>query len=593
MKQIVLHIFMVLSLMTLVLAETAMAGGFKKKSKVILSGNLLANSQVVPVGGQAKTVMAGGAGKFRFQSTMYCGDGDVAHYAEENPTTEFYPSTDPDTNIIVGYWMSPAGGAIDLSPSKFFSIGYVTDAKIDSDVTERLLAVNFSDQPRRQTFALIKEAMQDAASIAEAATSANISGLASTNYNMKFVAMACPTFKNTSGIGGTSGMNNLKINRQFISGLNLVGTTNLKDYMHDSMIEANGSISKTRFNVNTAGSGNPSKSIELQFTGSGSESLSFELVNLINDLASASKPPVHVSTVAVLTPSASGPVPMTCNCDRLSYSADLASLKARFENFKNRFNQAQANKSICDASPGINFTATDYPWEIYRTNAACQMYHKVIAEEIANFEAAINDLFANADTNKNACTSVSPTSVYPSCPASLNLTNISDNEYRQRKVQVNKKLLKIAGTPNAIQVAQDRLKSLIASNPAVYALNQGACFPLTAGSGEFVKYIGSSVGINIDPDPDVAGSLLLTIDKAPVVHPEPFFAIGGDAPYLTPSGNSLAVFNNANGDAKFNSSFKVSLGMSSFVTATTGTANATFKIRSIGCSQNVYCYNGR
>lgn len=592
MKQIVLQILMIFSFVALALSEPAMASGFKKKSKVILSGNLLANSQIVPVGGQAKTVMAGGAGKFRFQSTMYCGDGDVAHYAEEHPTTEFYSSSDPDTNIIVGYWMSPSGGSIDLSPSKFFSIGYVTDSKIDSDVTERMLPVNFTDQPRRQTFDLIKNAMQDAAAIAEAANSANITGLASTSYNMKFVAMACPTFRNTSGIGGTSGLNNLKINRQFITGINLAGSTNLKDYMHDSLIESNGSISRSRFSVNTAGSGNFSKSIDLNFSGSGSESLSYELVNLINDLASASKPPVHTGTVTLLTPSASGPVPMTCNCDRLSYTADLASLKSRFENFKNRFSQAMSNKSICDASPGINFSATDYPWEVYRTNAACQMYHKVIAEELANFEVAINDIFANSDTNQNSCSGINTAVVYPSCPASLNLSNISDNEYRQRKVQVNKKLLKIAGTPNAIQVAQDRLKTLIASNPS-YAINQGACFPITAGSGEFVKYIGSSVGVDIDPDPAVAGSLILSIDKAAVVHPEPFFAIGGDAPYLTPSGNALTVFNNANGDAKFNSSFKVSIGMSSFVTATTGTANATFKIRSIGCSQNVYCYNGR
>lgn len=585
MKNKIVNIFMLVSFLPLVVMA---AGNIKKNSKVILSGNLLANSQVVPVGGQAKTVMASGSGKIRFSSTRFCGDGDVADYHDHNPSTKFYEVSNPNTNIVVGYWVSPESGALDISPAKFFAVGYTTNSKVDADVTEKLLTPHYSDQSTRQTFELIKDAMKDIANVAEATKFATVTGNSSTKYNMKFVAMACPEVQNSVGIGSTTGMNSLKINRQFINGTNLVGTTNLKEYMHDSILESNASISKTRVNINNAGSGNYAKSIELNFANSGSgQSLASELTSLVNDLASAPKPSVTSTNITLgVSPT------ISCSCDRLNYHDDLGGIRARFESIKARLNAAKNDKNICDVSSSIRFDSEEYPWEVFRTNAACQMYHKMITEELANFESAFGDMFNDPDLNKNTCATVNTTINYASCPVSaLNLSNISDSEFRQRKNSLNKKLMKIVGTPNAIQVAQNQLKTLITSNNPNFALNQTACFPVGASSGEFIKSISSSVGIQIAPNPAVPGSKILSIETSPVIHPEGNFAIGGDAPYLTSSGNMLAVFNNTNGDAKLDSAFKVELGMSSFVTVTTGTANVVFHIRSIGCSQNIYCLN--
>lgn len=584
MKNKLIKIFMLVSFMPLALFA---AGGMKKNSKVILSGNILANSQVVPVGGQAKTVMAAGSGKIRFSSTRYCGDGDVADYHDRHPATEFYDTGDPHTNIVVGYWVSPQGGPLDLSASKFYSVGYVKDSKVDTDVTEKLIPTNYSTQPAKQTFELIKDAVKDMAFIAESTKAASVQGLTNTKFNMKFVAMACPVIKNTNGVDSNTGVNNLKITRQFLTGNNLVGTTNLKDFMQDSILDGNASISKTRVRVDNAGSGNFSKSLDLNFSGGGGDSLASELINLVNDLAYAAKPVVHSSPITLGA--------LSCSCDKLDYRNDLSSLKARFDAIKSRLNAAKTDKSICDVSSSIRFESADYPWETFRTNAACQMYHKMIAEELSNYENAIDALFNASDVNKNTCTSIDTSIAYATCPVgSLNLSNISDNEFRQRKMELNKKLMKIVGTPNAIQVAQGGLKSQVQSNAPGFALNTASCFPLSAGSGQFIQYVSSSVGIQIAPDPAVAGSMVVSIDPGPVSHPEGNFAVGGDAPYLTGDGNARIMFNNGGlGDPKLDTAFKVEVGMSSTVTLTTGTANVQFHIRSIGCSQNIYCLNDR
>lgn len=563
-------------------------GSIKKNNKVILSGNLLSNSQIVPVGGQAKTVMASGSGKIRFSSTRYCGDGDVADYHDSHPTTQFYDANGPTTNIVVGYWLSPIG-SLDTAANKFFAVGYTTGSKIDSDVTEKLLTPHFSDQPTRQTFELIKDAMKDAANIAEATKFANVTGNPGTKYNMKFVAMACPKLLNDAGSSSTSGMSALKIAKQFTSGLNLVGMTNLKDYMHDSILEANGTINKNQVRVDTAGSGNFNKSIELSFSGGGGASLAYELTGLINDIANTPKPSVTSTNITLgVSPT------ITCSCDKLNYHDDMSAIRTRIESLKSRLNAAKTDKNNCDAGGSIQFTSTEYPWESFRTNAACQMYHKMIAEQLSTLESQFNNLFNDPALNRNTCGEINPSIPYSSCPVSaLNLNNISDTEFRSRKVALNKSIMKIVGTPNAIQVAQDRLKSQIASNPANFALNTTACFPATAGSGEFIKSISSSVGIQVAPNAAVPGQLILTIDTPSVIHPEGNFAIGGDAPYLTPSGNNLILFNNTGGDPKLDSAFKLELGMNSYVTVTTGTANVVFHARSIGCSQNVYCLNDR
>lgn len=585
MKNKSMTFFMLLNFLPLALLA---AGNIKKSSKVILSGNLLANSQVVPVGGQAKTVMASGSGKIRFSSTRYCGDADVAQYHHDDPATKFYPVDDDTTNIVVGYWLSPDGAPLDTSANKFYAVGYVTNSKIDADVTERLLTPHFSNQPRRQTFELIKDAMKDVAVIAEATRFATVQGNSSTKFNMKFVAMACPDVQNDVGVGSTSGINNLKINRQFINGTNLVGTTNLKDYMHDSILENNGSINKTRLSVNNAGSGNFSKSIDLDFSSGGGEvSLSSELTSLVNDLANTSKPSVVTSSVTLGSSDT-----ISCSCERLSYSNDMASIRTRFESIKNRLNQARTDKNICDASSSIRFESNEYPWELFRTNAACQMYKKMLTDELVNLETAFNSLFNDPDLNKNTCATINTTATYASCPTSaLNVNNISDSEFRQRKVALNKKVMKIVGTPNAIQLAQERLKTQINTNVSGFALNTTSCFPTTAGSGQFIKSISSSVGIQITPNTALPGAMVLSIDNNPVLHPEGNFAIGGDAPYLLPTGNNLAIFNNTAGDPKLDSAFKVELGMNSFITVTTGVANVLFNIRSIGCAQNIYCLN--
>lgn len=586
MKNKLINIFMLVSFMPLALFAAG-TSSMKKNSKVILSGNILANSQVVPVGGQAKTVMASGSGKIRFSSTRFCGDGDVADYHDRHPATEFYDSNNPHTNIVVGYWVSPQGGPLDVSANKFVSLGYVKDSKIDADVTEKLIPTNYSTMPPKQTFELIKDAVKDIAYIAETTKASSVQGLTNTKFNMKFVAMACPVIKNTNGVDSNSGMNNLKITRQFITGNNLVGTTNLKDYMQDSILDGNASISKTRVRVDAAGSASFAKSIDLSFGGGGGDSLAGELTSLVNDLAYASKPSVHSSPITLGA--------LNCSCDRLDYSNDLSSLKARFNAIKARLNAAKNDSSICDVSSSIRFDSADYPWESFRTNAACQVYHKLVADELTNYENAIEALFNANDVNKNTCNSIDTSITYASCPvAQLNLSNISDNEFRQRKMELNKKLMKIVGTPNAIQVAQSQLKSRVQSNAPGFALNTASCFPLTAGSGQFIQYISSSVGIQIAPDPAVAGTNVVSIDPGRVSHPEGNFAIGGDAPYLTADGNSRIIFNNGGlGDAKLDTAFKVEIGMSSTVTLTTGTANAQFHIRSIGCSQNIYCLNDR
>ncbi|AZZ36676.1 hypothetical protein CIK05_07705 [Bdellovibrio sp. qaytius] len=586
MKNKIMNLFMLVSFLPVALFA---ADKIKKNSKVILSGNLLANPQVVPVGGQAKTVMASGAGKIRFSSTRFCGDGDVADYHDGHPATKFYDASRPDTNIVVGYWVSPEG-ALDTSAGKFFSVGYATSSKIDSDVTEKLLTPHFSDQPTRQTFEIIKDAMKDMANVAEATKFATVAGNLTTKYNMKFVAMVCPQIQNDVGVNSTTGMSSLKINRQFINGTNLVGMTNLKEYMHDNILDGNGSISKTRVNVNSAGSGNYAKSIDLQFSnGGGGQSLSYELTSLVNDLANTPKPSVtSVSITLGVSPT------ISCSCDKLSYHDDMSSIRSRIDAIKSRIDQAKNDKNICDVSSTIRFDSNDYPWEVFRTNAACQMYHKMIAEELSALENAYASLFDDPALNKNTCSSVNMSIPYTSCPVSaLNLNNISDSEFRQRKVDLNKKIMKIVGTPNAIQVAQEHLKTQIASKSPNFALNKTACFPETAGNGQYIESIASSVGIQIAPNPALPGSMILSIDKSSVVHPEGNFAIGGYASYAGDAGNKLALFNNTGGDPKLDSSFKVEMGMSSFITVTTGVANVMFHIRSIGCSQNLYCLNDK
>jgi hypothetical protein len=408
--------------------------------------------------------------------------------------------------------------------------------------------------------------------------------------------MACPVIKNAGGVDSTSGLNNLKITRQFITGAKLAGGTNLKDYMLNSSLDSNGRLAKSQFKVDGAGSTDFTKSIDLDFNSSSGESLSGSLVSAINNLANASLPPVTNTNVSV-TYGVSPTTTVTCDCQKIQYDSDLASVRSAHETFKTRMGQARGSKSICDAGSGISFTSTDYPWEVFRTNAACQMYHKVIGEELAAYESAMGSLFGVASLNTDTCGAVAAAaSSSGSCPGNAvsKVTPLTPAEFEARKLEINKKLMKLVGTPNAIQVAQDKLKERITANAAGFALNTAACFPIDAGSGEYIKHISSSVGIHVSPDPAASGSLVLTIDPGSVSHPEGNFAIGGDAPYLDGNGNNRILFNNPPiGDPVLTKAFKVEVGMSDALAITTGTANVQFHIRAIGCSKNIYCYNDR
>lgn len=99
-----------------------------------------------------------------------------------------------------------------------------------------------------------------------------------------------------------------------------------------------------------------------------------------------------------------------------------------------------------------------------------------------------------------------------------------------------------------------------------------------------------------DPSMDyvdkVMGSLLINVGGAQqsntltMVHPEPYFAIGGDAPYRDSNGNHYTIFNASSGVLPLTlerggATPALDLNSKSFL--------LNFKVRGVGCAQNPYC----
>lgn len=200
----------------------------------------------------------------------------------------------------------------------------------------------------------------------------------------------------------------------------------------------------------------------------------------------------------------------------------------------NLLNLAEAfrNKSRCAEVPGV-ISSSQYWWEPFPLQLAC--------EHLAGVVATLDKL-----------------RTAESLP--------SEAEFIESRQNMIKQLFKAAVVQRAEQALQAQTAALRPKN---------RCFD---PSQPYVNKVMGSLLI------DVGGSA--SANTLNMIHPEPLFALGGDAPYRTANGNAYTVYA-ASGAAKPLTIERGIEAASSSLMSRSFLLN--FRVRGIGCGQNWYC----
>ena len=142
--------------------------------------------------------------------------------------------------------------------------------------------------------------------------------------------------------------------------------------------------------------------------------------------------------------------------------------------------------------------------------------------------------------------------------------------------------------PSIFQAEKNEVVSrLIAS--AIMNQVQNELHNNTVNSRQQLSCVPSS-GDYIDK---IMGSIVFDLKKAnktryQMIHPEGNFAIGGDKPYRSGSGDAYTVFGMSGGGTPIES---IPGKTPDFKDISTKALDLNFKVRGVGCSKNIYCQN--
>lgn len=129
-------------------------------------------------------------GQISLSARRFCGDGDVAHFASENPSFEFVPSDAPKLDVIVGYWIVESNNLNPLIPDQnnWYPIAYnKIDITGSNQATTQTVTLNrFNHLPNTANgLTVIKNELKNVYSVARD------SYLSSKSYNLYASVISC------------------------------------------------------------------------------------------------------------------------------------------------------------------------------------------------------------------------------------------------------------------------------------------------------------------------------------------------------------------------------------------------------------------
>lgn len=548
--------------------------------RTAFTGTINAHLPTDEVSGAPKTVYFPPAGVLMFSGSLYCGDGDVAAFSQSHPQFKFYPATATVSPMALGYWVVPADTLPFPAPTmaQWYSIGYALSEALDGAnsvqlpltdgrVTAQLYETNTG--AKLPAAKLLQEHLGRLNEVSrEMAEVVKVPGFEARSYRALVAAMACPTLNNTDGatLPGSNPLNketngavSAFIANQFLTGRELLpiknGTipdlhswieTEISNQANEAGIEKFLDDLKT-FNLQTAPSG--TKGMRIDFSQNGSVSIDATLYYKVKEHARA-----------VLGLDAFGQLKLVQVMEQ--YLTGLDRLDTTHPCRLNAGGSFDFNLAI---------SGEKFNWESFPTYGACGYALKMRS-------SSKNDMQHLADLLKQA------EQQHKTYAASL----------EERKAYV----AALANTflaPAIVRAAQDKLAAETQLSAGAIRLNHASCLPVGATPADFdyIATIGNSIYLPITLHPTRKSQNVVVVGSpGQAVHPEPAFAISDYRTYAAPGGARLAVANNTVASpTKDNAAFVLRTGSQTKYNLELSGVGVRFKMRSIGCSQNVYCLN--
>lgn len=444
-------------------------------------------------------------GKINLRSVQYCGDGDVAKYAQLHKDWNW--ANKGPLPFTLGYWVAPADNSLPTD-SNYFSLGTGT-LEIGASYISKF--TQFDGKPDVEMLPAAVQAVKRIAALRSYRMQA--SAQATDNFRLFTGVMMCKEIKNPATVSTdpakvSAEMGNLIDKIESRAPAALAGASSWGNLNSDFKIK----ISKSGDTIVTeVGSG-------------GSVGLDGELANLGKSLFEFAKPTVD----STKTPA-----------EQLVQYRNAMSA-ASFNNNLSQLVSDLASKPSCNQVWGVN-PKEKWAWEPFALQLTCAALNK---GEPGNLAQRVKEL-------------LSPESVP------------SDSDFKAKKEAVLAQLL--AGA--LVQESQASWEGQHGPLP------KQRCFSSTGGI-DYIDQIMQSAVININNTGEV---------EYTSIHPEGFFAIGGDKPYR--ESDLYTIF----GMTKANDSFGLNIqrGTANTIASTymPSSSRLNFKVRGIGCSINIYCMN--
>lgn len=602
--------------------------------RAVFSGAINSSLPSAQVPGAPKKVYFPLPNTILMSGTRFCGDGDVADYSHHSPI-QFFPTGVSKTPVLLGYWivdenLTPAQEqnlrpensqlSTTFKQGNWFMIGWLDSMPIDTGVIHKLRRANTyvpGDAGLVPTFRLVKETLKD---LVDLSTGPASSFEDNRKYRVQITAMTCKNFSNSDGISRTSGSTSsnfetnqataLAVSQQFLTGANLSmigGTaTTLSAFLTSELSGAGANSFLNSLNsveaVAKSAAGDIKNGIRLRMNTS--EGVSGGFQPAIDEFKAIDGIPMPQATIKPVAISDCNPNsgPCTCSCAEVKYADDMRQSSAyiRSRNLAQQIAgmvQRNTNCSLHIAGSDRNFSQSPYLWEPYPTNATCSYAKNMARDNMTKIKTAIDKLaegteagplapkLCNQPVTRAVCASGAPMDTSRALPSAAN--------FAAWKREAALGMAQVFLGPQIIKAAQASLNSKIQSTDASkkIALNLASCLPSNeSGNLNYIRTVGGAYTMPMQKNR--TGNKYEFKNPGRMVHPEGNLAMGGDRRYAnmgSTAGDHNAVFNNTGSDAR--SEFKVGPGTGDITNLDSPGIHLEFNIRSIGCSQNIYCLN--
>ena len=503
-------------------------------------------------------------GNLSVKIIQFCGDGDVAHYAENRRSWRH--QVKGQVGLVLGYYMAPASGPQVPTPANHFALGTITldlngdqfrgvgrDIWIDENGVKLREVVNgdfhgsfaqgpvqgayvnkflpADKDPRSSNINDYKNMLvtaKETAQLLVGNTGFRMGSVASSDdsYNLYFTLMACPAVKEAE----KSNLHPARISKtlqekvsQFVAAA-------------QTQVERNSSWddfeSDTRVNVDRLATGDIRADLGRSGTRLDPDSDDHPLDKLARRVFNVSQPDSSLSLA--------------------QYRDAIASRSSSFKDNLEGLADALATRSACaQVQRGVS-TRDRYSWEAYALQHTCGALN---AGNRAGLQSLVRAFF--------------------------NPDNTSSGEWKTNR----KKLIAALVAGAQLQRVQEVVEKRIHEND--WKLPKQRCFDVSP----YVDYTYQSLAIKME----YSASDPLPMEYE-AIHPEPGFAIGQDKPYFDGggAGDTYTVFKMFPGVDP--ASYRWPIERGTPVSVDTDSimpkgVRAHFHLRGVGCPTNVYCRN--